>query len=116
MLDGVTIINKTRDYIAIVFCMMALIMTFIANIIFIKDVLIIHNYEDGVLNKIHSISIEAILILCVLVAGIGMIDGIVTPIYEVKISDDVNVTKFYDKYDVIKKKDNNVFIITERNK
>ncbi len=116
MLDGVIIINETRDYVAIAFCAMALIMTFIVNIIFIRDVLIIHNAEDRVLDKIHSISIEAMLVLCILVAGIGMISGIVTPMYEVKISDDVNVTKFYDEYDVIKKKDNNVFIVTERNK
>ena len=87
MLDGVTIINETRDYISIVFCTIALIMVFIVNIIFIKDVLIIHNYGDRVLDKIHSISVEAVLVLCILVAGIGMIDGIVTPIYEVKISD-----------------------------
>lgn len=53
MLDGVTIINETRDYIAIIFCTIALIMVFIVNIIFIKDVLIIHNYRDRVLDKIH---------------------------------------------------------------
>lgn len=116
MLDGVTIINETRDYIAIIFCTIALIMVFIVNIIFIKDVLIIHNYGDRVLDKIHSISVEAVLVLCILVAGIGMIDGIVTPIYEVKISDDVNVTKFYDRYDVITKKDNDIFIVSERHK
>ena len=116
MLDGVTIINETRDYVAIVFCAMALIMAFIVNIIFIRDVLITHIDEDRVLDKIHSISIEAMLVLYILVAGIGMIDGIVTPMYEVKILDDVNVTKFYDEYDVIKKKDNNIFIVTESNK
>ena len=116
MLDGVTIINETRDYIAIIFCTIALIMVFIVNIIFIKDILIIHNYGDRVLDKIHSISVEAVLVLCILVAGIGMIDGIVTPIYEVKISDDVNVTKFYDRYDVITKKDNDIFIVLEKHK
>lgn len=116
MLDGVTIINETRDCISIVFCTIALIMVFIVNIIFIKDVLIIHNYGDRVLDKIHSISVEAVLVLCILVAGIGMIDGIVTPIYEVKISDDVNVTKFYDRYDVITKRDNDIFIVSEKHK
>lgn len=115
MLDGVTIINETRDYVAIVFCAMALILTFIVNIIFIRDVLIIHN-ADRVLDKIHSISIETMLVLCILVAGIGMVDGIVTPIYEVKISDDTSITKFYGKYDVIKKKDNDIFIVSEKHK
>ena len=114
MLDGVAIINETRNYVSIVFCAMALILIFIFNIIVIRDVLIIHNAR--VLDKIYSISVETMIVLCILVAGIGMIDGIVTPIYEVKISDDVNVTKFYDEYDVIEKKDNNVFIVTERNK
>lgn len=34
----------------------------------------------------------------------------------VKISDDVNVTKFYDRYDVITKKDNDIFIVSEKHK
>ena len=116
MLDGVTIINETRDYIAIVFCTVVLIMTFIVNIIFIRDVLITHIAEDRVLDKIHSILIETMLVLVILITGIGIVDKIVTPIYEVKISDDVSIAKFYDKYDVITKKGNDIFIVTERDK
>jgi hypothetical protein len=110
MLEGITILNQYAEITNISNWRLALI---VAAIIFIVSVIVAFVCSDG-----DFVSVGAVIAVLVLISIIGSTAKDVPTgreIYQVTISDEVSMTEFTSKYEIIKQ-EGKIYTIAEKSK